>query len=202
MSEIEIGRAKRGRRAYAFDDIAIVPAGAPATRRTSASPGRSTRTPSTSRCSPRRWTPWCRRAPRSRSASSAASACSTSRASGRATTTREGARGDPRPQGRRRDDADAADLRRADQARAGHRAARRDPRRRRAGRRRAQPAAHPGALQDRGGRRRRPVRDPRHDGERRARRAAVEPLNLKKFIYELDVPVIVGGARPTRRRCT
>ena len=25
MTEIEIGRAKRGRRAYAFDDIAIVP---------------------------------------------------------------------------------------------------------------------------------------------------------------------------------
>jgi IMP dehydrogenase len=30
-----------------------------------------------------------------------------------------------------------------------------------------------------------------------------EPLNLKEFIYELDVPVIVGGcATYTRRRCT
>ena len=30
-----------------------------------------------------------------------------------------------------------------------------------------------------------------------------EPLNLKKFIYDLDVPVIVGGARqPTPRPCT
>ena len=29
-----------------------------------------------------------------------------------------------------------------------------------------------------------------------------EPLNLKRFIYELDVPVIVGGARRTPRRCT
>ena len=32
--------------------------------------------------------------------------------------------------------------------------------------------------------------------------AEAEPLNLKEFIYELDVPVIVGGARPTRPRST
>ncbi len=31
----------------------------------------------------------------------------------------------------------------------------------------------------------------------------VEPLNLKKFIRELDIPiVIVGGVPRTRRRCT
>ena len=29
-----------------------------------------------------------------------------------------------------------------------------------------------------------------------------EPLNLKKFIYDLDVPVIVGGAATTPRPCT
>ena len=29
--EVEIGRGKKGRRAYGFDDIAIVPSGAPAT---------------------------------------------------------------------------------------------------------------------------------------------------------------------------
>ena len=41
---------------------------------------------------------------------------------------------------------------------------------------------------------RRPLRHPRHDGLRRARLRQAEPLNLKRFIYELDVPVIVGGA--------
>ena len=29
-----------------------------------------------------------------------------------------------------------------------------------------------------------------------------EPLNLKQFIYELDVPVIVGGCATYRPRCT
>ncbi len=29
-----------------------------------------------------------------------------------------------------------------------------------------------------------------------------DPLNLKEFIYELDVPVIVGGAAGTPRLCT
>ena len=29
-----------------------------------------------------------------------------------------------------------------------------------------------------------------------------EPLNLKQFIYDLDVPVVVGGAPPTPPRCT
>ena len=37
------------------------------------------------------------------------------------------------------------------------------------------------------------LRDPRHHGVRRARSGQAEPLNLKQFIYELDVPVIVGG---------
>ena len=49
-------------------------------------------------------------------------------------------------------------------------------------------------LEDGGRRRRRPLRHPRYDGvsaEHVSGRA--EPLNLKQFIYELDVPVIVGG---------
>ena len=29
-----------------------------------------------------------------------------------------------------------------------------------------------------------------------------EPLNLKEFIYELDVPVIVGGCATYQPRCT
>jgi len=32
--------------------------------------------------------------------------------------------------------------------------------------------------------------------------STAEPLNLKEFIYELDVPVIVGGCPPTRPPCT
>ena len=64
------------------------PRGARATPRRSAPPGRSTPTASTSRCWPRRWTRSCRRPPRSRWARWAASGCSTSRVSGRGTTTR------------------------------------------------------------------------------------------------------------------
>ena len=48
--EVEIGIGKSGRRAYGFDDIAIVPAGGPETRRTSTSPGSSTPSGSTCRC--------------------------------------------------------------------------------------------------------------------------------------------------------
>ena len=29
-----------------------------------------------------------------------------------------------------------------------------------------------------------------------------EPLNLKRFIREFDIPVIVGGCAPTRPGCT
>ncbi len=89
MTEIEIGRAKRGRRAYSFDDIAIVPS-----RRTRDPEEVSTAwqidayrfelpilaAPMDSVMSPD---------DRHRaSASTAVSACSTSRASGRGTTTR------------------------------------------------------------------------------------------------------------------
>ena len=49
------------------------------------------------------------------------------------------------------------------------RAPRRDPRGGRHGRRRAHAAAHPGAVRDGGRGRRRPVRDPRHHGLGRAR---------------------------------
>ena len=89
MAEVEIGLGKSGRRAYGFDDIAIVPS-------------RRTRDPEDVDISweldgaalraaaprPRPWTAWSRRPPPSRSAASAASACSTSRASGPATRTR------------------------------------------------------------------------------------------------------------------
>ena len=82
--EVEIGRGKKARRAYGFDDIAIVPS-------------RRTRDPddvdiswtlgptiaSSSRCSAPRSTASCRRRPPALSASSAGWPCSTSRASGR-----------------------------------------------------------------------------------------------------------------------
>ena len=90
--------------------------------------------------------------------------------------------------------AHAGDLRRADQARAGRRAAQGDPRRRGDGRRRADPAAHPGAL---AGRSSTPASTCSSSAARRSApstsAASAEPLNLKRFIYELDVPVIVGG---------
>ena len=62
--EVEIGRGKKGRRAYGFDDIAIVPSAARATPTTSTSPGRSGPTASSSRCSPPRWTASSRPRPR------------------------------------------------------------------------------------------------------------------------------------------
>ena len=42
MNEIEIGRGKRGRRAYTFDDVAIVPSRRTRDPEEVASPGRST----------------------------------------------------------------------------------------------------------------------------------------------------------------
>ena len=93
VTEIEIGRAKRGRRAYSFDDIAIVPSPAhPRPRGGRRSPGRST--PTASRSRPRRPDGLgdVARRPRSRSAGTAGSACSTSRGCGPATTTRAAAR--------------------------------------------------------------------------------------------------------------
>ena len=146
------------------------------------------------------------RRPRSRSASSAASACSTSRVCGPATTTpsRCSTRSPTLDRGRR-DRADAGDLRRADQARADRRSGSREIR--------AAGVTVAGALspqrtaqlaQDRRRRRRRPVRHPRHHGVAPSTSSGrAEPLNLKQFIYELDVPVIVGGVRDLHRpRCT
>ncbi|VXC11379.1 hypothetical protein CURTO8I2_70096 [Curtobacterium sp. 8I-2] len=65
---------------------------------------------------------------------------------------------------RQRHEAHAGDLLRADQGRADHRPPGRDPRSRGAGRRFAQPAVHPGVLEDGRRRRCRPVRHPRHHG--------------------------------------
>ena len=59
--EIEIGRGKKARQAYGFDDIAIVPSRRTRDPRTSTSAGSSGRTCSSSRCSPRPWTGWSRR---------------------------------------------------------------------------------------------------------------------------------------------
>ena len=157
----------------------------------------STPTRSTSRCSPRRWTPWCRPRPRSRSAASVASGCSTSTGCGPGTTTlsRSWPRSPQLPEARvtqRLQEIYAAPIRaeliasRIAEIRDGGVtvAAALSPQRTRAVR------------QGRRGRRRRHLRHPRHHRVGRARSGAGstrEPLNLKQFIYELDVPVIVGG---------
>ena len=82
--EVEIGRGKKGRRAYGFDDIAIVPVAAhPRPRRRRHHLDARARTGSSCRCSRPRWTASSARRPRPRSAGSAGSRCSTSRGSGR-----------------------------------------------------------------------------------------------------------------------
>ena len=141
---------------------------------------------------------------RSRSGGSAASACSTSRACGPATT-------DPTPLARRDrlarpsagDGADAGDLRRADQARADHRAPQADARRRGDRRRCAVPAAHPAALEDRRRRRRRPVRHPRHH---RVGRARLQPRPSRSTSSGSSTSSTCRSSsaapRPTPRRCT
>ena len=170
MTEIEIGRGKRGRRAYSFDDIAIVPS-----RRTRdpeevsvgwqidayhfdipviAAPMDSVMSPQT--------------------------AIALGRLGGLPVLDLEGLwtrYEDPTPllaeiatlDPALATDADAGDLPRGDPARARHRAAARDPRRRRHRRRRPHPAAHPAAVEDRRRCRGRPVRHPRHDRVGRAR---------------------------------
>ena len=71
------------------------------------------------------------------------------------------------------------------------------PRRRRHHRRAGQPAERAGAHAGARRRRHRPARHPGHHHLRRARRpgpdGSGEPLNLKTFISELDVPVVAGG---------
>ena len=199
MTEIEIGRAKRARPAYALDDIAIVPSRRTRDPEAVSVAWQHRRLPlRASRCSPRRWTPWSRPRPRSRSAASAGSACSTSTGSGRGTTTPQPLLARDRRAARRADvtprlqEIYAAPIRedliaaRIAEIRAGGVTV--------AGR--ALAAAHRAVRQGRRRRRRRPLRHPRHHrvapSTCRAR-VAREPLNLKQFIYELDVPVIVGG---------
>ena len=65
---IDVGRSKRAQQAFAFDDITIVPSRRTRGERRSRCNGGSTRTPSHSRCSRRRWTQSCRRPRPSRSA--------------------------------------------------------------------------------------------------------------------------------------
>ena len=173
VTEIEIGRAKRARRAYSFDDIAIVPS-------------RRTRDPEEVSLA---WQIDAYRfelpilaAPMD-SVMSPETAIALGRFGGLGVLNLEGLwtrYDDPTDlldevaglQRRRRDPADAGDLRRADQGRADHRAAAADARRR--GHRGRQPvaAADQGVRQVRRRRGRRHVRDPGHDGVGRAR---VEP---------------------------
>ena len=88
MAEVEIGIGQVGPAGLrASTTSPSSPAAAPATPRTSTSPGRSTPSASSCRSWPRPWTAWSARPPPSRSAASAASACSTSRACGPATRT-------------------------------------------------------------------------------------------------------------------
>ena len=197
MSDIEIGRGKRGRHGLLLRRHRH--RAEPAHPRPGGGLGRladrrlPVRDPGPRR---RRWTRSSRRRRRSRSASSAA--LGVLNLEGLWTRYE-----DPEPllaeiaglRRRRGHPPDAGDLRRADPARAGRGADRRDPRRRaspsppRCRRSAPRSSAKTGRR-----RRRRPVRHPRHDGvsaEHVSGRA--EPLNLKQFIYELDVPVIVGG---------
>ena len=90
--------------------------------------------------------------------------------------------------------ADAGDLRRADQGGADRQADRRDPGGRRAGGRRAVTAEHPGVRAARWSTPRVDffvIRGTTVSAEHVSSES--EPLNLKQFIYALDVPVIVGG---------
>jgi IMP dehydrogenase len=191
--EIEIGRGKKARRAYGFDDIAIVPS-------------RRTRDPDDVDIS---WKlgPYQFELPMLASAMdgvvspetagiigrSAASPCSTSRASSPATRTPTSSSSASRAAQGPRDARDAGDLREPDQARADRAAHPRDqgtaasssPRR---SRRSASPVPRDRA-------RGRPRRA-RHPGHRRLRRARLQGLRAAQpegVHPELDVPVVVGG---------
>ena len=165
VQEIEIGRAKRGRRAYSFDDIAIVPS-------------RRTRDPeevSTAwQIDAYRFEIPVLAAPMD-SVMSPATAVEMGRLGGLGVLDLEGLwtrYEDPTEllaeiaglDDDGRHPADAGDLRRADQARADHRAARARCARRASPSPAPLAAAHQGVRQDRRRRRRRHVRDPRHDG--------------------------------------
>ena len=192
----EIGRSKRAQQAFAFDDIAIVPS-----RRTRG----EEQVNLTWRIDAFTFDFPLIAAPMD-SVMSPATAIEMGRLGGLGVLNLEGLwtrYDDPEPllRGDRRhrrpgrgDPADAGDLRRADQGGADRQAGRRDPAGRGPGRRRAVAAEHPGVR--RRGRRRSGVdffviRGTTVSAEHVAGDA--EPLNLKQFIYALDVPVIVGG---------
>ena len=170
MTEIEIGRAKRARRAYSFDDVAIVPS-----RRTRdpeevsvdwqidayrfelpvlAAPMDSVMSPAQAIALGR-----VRRPGRAQPRGALDPLRGPHPDAGRGLRAPRRAGHRPAP----------GDVRRADPGGADHRAAPRDPRRRRHRGRLAVAAAHPRVRQDRGRRGRRHVRDPRYDGQRRAR---------------------------------
>ena len=171
VTEIEIGRAKRGRRAYSFDDIAIVPVAAHPRPRGGQRRLADRRLPVRAAGAGRPHGLGDVAGDRDRaSASSAGSACSTSRGSGRGTTTRPTC-------SRRSPGCTGGDATRrmqeiyAEPIKAELITARlkRDPRRRRDGGRLAVAAADQGVRQGRGRRRGRHVRHPRHHRQRRAR---------------------------------
>ena len=171
-------------------------AGAPATRRRSRSPGRSTPTASSCPFWPRRWTRSSRRRPRSDRASSAASAVLDleglwTRYDDPAAAARRDRRARPeRDATRRMQEIYAAPIK-AELITAAHRG---DPRRRRHRRpprcRRSAPPQFWKAVVD-AGVDLFVIRGTTVSAEHVS--GAAEPLNLKQFIYELDVPVIVGG---------
>ncbi len=196
--EVEIGRGKKARRAYGFDDIAIVPS-------------RRTRDPDDvdisldARAVPVRAAAAGRRARRRRLARDGRDHRQARRA-GRAQPRgdllplrgrRRAARADRHLLARHRHAGDAGHLPRAGQARADRAADQGDQG---PGRRRGRLAHAPEGAQVLRGRARGRARHPRHPGHGRLRRARLAatrrrpPLNLKEFIRELaPTPVVVGG---------
>ena len=193
MAEVEIGSASPGVGRTGSTTSPSSRAGAPATLKTSTSPGRSTPSASSCRCWRRPWTASCagdghrdRTARRSRRAQPRGPVDPLRRP-------RLGARGDRRARRRQGDPADAGDLQRADQARAGR--------------------ASGSARSVTPGWSRLPRSRPSAPALRRPSSPAeldllviqgtvvsaehvsktVEPLNLKRFIRQLEMPVIVGG---------
>ena len=197
MSEVEIGRAKRARRVYAFDDIAIVPS-------------RRTRDPQDVSVS---WTidayqfdiPFLAApmdsvvSPGHRHRDGPARRPRRARPRGPLDPLRRpgaAARRDPRASRRRRPPRACRQIYAEPiKPELDQRAPRRDPRRRRHRRRGAlarsaprsstRPSSHAGVDLF-------VIRGTTVSAEHVSKNQ--EPLNLKKFIYELDVPVIVGGA--------
>ena len=193
MTEIEIGRAKRARRAYSFDDVAIVPS-------------RRTRDPEEVsvdwQIDAYRFELPVLAAPMD-SVMSPASAIALGKYGGLGVLNLEGIwtryedpaalGGGLRPAGRAGHCSAPGDLRRAGQGGADHRAAPRDARRGRHRGRLPVPAADQDFAKTvvDAGVDMFVIRGTTVSAEHVS--AQAEPLNLKEFIYELDVPVIVGG---------